>query len=361
MEKTSATTTISSISESEAQRAVRTRDASYDGKLFFAVITTGIFCRPSCRSRQAKPENLRFYESVESAKNAGFRACKRCTPESLGKENNKMVTVARYIEEHAEDKLTLAMLSKMFELSPSYLQKAFKATIGLSPKAFQEGVRQNQFKSLLSNGESVTDAVYATGYGSSNRVYENAMSNLGMTPGAYKAGAKGEVINYICKKSKFGHLMLAATEKGVCFVMFGPSDAELKSKLDDEFPKAQTKRAKNSKQLVLWFEAIDAYLNENKCMPTIPLDIRGTAFQLRVWEFLQSIEEGKTVSYAGVACGIRQPNAFRASATACAKNRIALLIPCHRVLRGDGSVGGYRWGVDTKEALLLIENSAERG
>ncbi len=345
------------IGENEAIQAVRKRDASYDGKLFFGVITTGVFCKPSCNSRRAKPENLRFYDSVQSAKKAGFRACKRCSPESLNQDDDKLVNIARYIEANAHEKITLSMLADRFDLSPAHLQKAFKATIGLSPKAFQEGIRHSQFKMLLKKGESVTDAVFAAGYGSSSRVYEKATTNIGMTPGAYKAGAKNETINYICKNTRFGRLMLAATNKGVCFVMFGSSEAELCKHLSEEFSLAQIKAVKSNKQLKEWFKAIEAYLNENQNMPNIPLDIRGTAFQLRVWAFLQSVEEGATVSYTDVANGIGQPNAFRAAASACGKNRIALLIPCHRVLRGDGSVGGYRWGVETKQALLQLEKS----
>jgi len=351
--------TNSVISDSEALTAVRNRDAGYDGKLIFAVITTGVFCRPSCKSRQANPENIRFYRTVEQAQQAGFRACKRCSPELLDArldgQSSKLVRVARYIESHADETLTLAGLAERFELSPTHLQKSFKSTIGLSPKAFQDGIRQQRFKALLKKGESVTDAVFAAGYGSASRVYEHASDKLGMTPGAYKTGAAGEQISFTCGATEFGYLMLAATDKGVCFAMFGNVEDELLEKLKAEFPKAATERVVGDNQLKQWYDEINRFLGAGVPMPSIPLDIRGTAFQLRVWAFLQSINEGDVVSYSDVAVGIGQPTAVRAAATACAKNRIALLIPCHRVLRGDGGIGGYRWGVDTKQYLLSLE------
>lgn len=346
--------TPTALTTAEALQAVRDRNAEYDGKFFFAVVTTGIYCRPSCSSRQAKEENLRFFDNIESAVAAGFRACKRCKPESQS-INNAMLDVARYIEVHAEDTLTLATLSKRFELSPTYLQKSFSEVFGLSPKVFQDGVRQNRFKSVLRKGESVTDAVFAAGYGSSSRVYEKTAAQLGMTPGAYKAGGAGETINYTCGETRFGRLLLAATDKGVCFAMLDDSEHELKKMLIQEFPRATLSRSKGSVQIDAWLQQIDFYLQEKQVMPAIPLDLRGTAFQMRVWQFLLSIDSGEVVSYRDVANGINQPTAIRAAATACAKNRVALLVPCHRVLRGDGGIGGYRWGVKTKQALLAME------
>lgn len=342
------------LSDAEALQAVRDRNAAYDGKLFFAVLTTGIYCRPSCSSRQANAENIRFFDSSSSAQAAGFRSCKRCKPETAP-DAGAMIDVARYIEAHADEKLSLAVLSDRFELSPTHLQKAFTATFGLSPKVFQDGVRQDKFKSLLRAGESVTDAVYAAGYGSSSRVYGKAGDRLGMTPGEYKAGAKGEVIHYTCGKTNVGMLMLAATNKGVCFAMFDENKSQLLAMLKHEFPHAKFEQARQSQQLQEWFAAIGACLSTDQIMPAIPLDLRGTTFQMRVWQFLQTIAAGSVVTYRDVAVGIDQPTAYRAAATACAKNRVALLVPCHRVLRGDGGMGGYRWGVDKKRQLLEWE------
>lgn len=348
--------TFAAFSHVEALQAVRTRNAAYDGKFFFAVVTTGIYCRPSCTSRQAKEENLRFYDNSESAIAAGFRACKRCKPGNQDGDS-LMITVARFIEAHSDEKLTLSTLSERFKLSPTHLQKAFSETFGLSPKVFQNGIRQSRFKSLLREGESVTDAVFSAGYGSSSRVYEKTADQLGMTPGAYKAGATGEQISYACGATRFGQLLLAATEKGVCFAMLGTSEKELLQKLNIEFPNAKLFASNEDSQINAWFIEIDHYLCAKRLMPTIPLDLRGTAFQLRVWQFLLSISSGNVVSYRDVAVGINQPTAIRAAATACAKNRVALLVPCHRVLRGDGGIGGYRWGVKTKQAILDMEKT----
>jgi len=351
---------IAAISDQEAHQAVRERDARYDGKLIFGVVTTGVFCKPSCKSRQARAENIRFFQTPAQARAAGFRACKRCTPEQLETDNAKLVEVARYIEAHSDDTLTLATLAARFEMSAAHLQKSFKATIGLSPKAFQDGIRAHRFKALLKKGESVTDAVFAAGYGSTSRVYEQASEKLGMTPGAYKTGAAGEQISYTCGTTQFGLLMLAATDKGVCFAMFGEHEDELIEKLKTEFPKATTQRTVDDEQLKQWFVQINHYLDTGASLNGIPLDIRGTAFQMRVWTFLQSINEGDVLSYTELAVGIGKPAAVRAAASACAKNRIALLIPCHRVLRGDGGIGGYRWGVETKRYLLSMEAQIAR-
>jgi len=352
----------SPIPDSEALQAVRDRNVAYDGKFFFAVVTTGIYCRPSCASRPALAENMRFFPSAEKAVSAGFRACKRCKPESLtGPEysigNHTVVDVARFIEARADEKITLSMLADEFDVSASHLQKVFSATFGLSPKAFQDGIRQQRFKSILRDGETVTDAVFAAGYGSSSRVYESASRQLGMTPGAYKKGAQGERIHFACGETSLGYLMLAATDKGVCFAMFGRHKNEVKKMLVDEFPQASIEPSPHSSQLDTWFIEIEQHLSTNQTMPDIPLDLRGTAFQMRVWQFLQTIAAGEVVSYKDVAVGIDKPTAIRAAATACAKNRVAVLVPCHRVLRGDGGIGGYRWGVDVKRKLLASEKA----
>lgn len=347
------------ISDTEAHAAVRNRDAAYDGRLFFAVVTTGIFCKPSCSSRAANPENMRFYPSAALAREQGFRACKRCSPEKSPADSNPVIKIARYIEANADQKLTLSDLAMHFELSPSYLQKLFKTNMGVSPKAFQDGIRQQRFKALLKADGTVTEAVFDAGFGSVSRAYENTTDQLGMTPAEYKAGAKGKKISYTCAatsaKKQMGFLMLAASDKGVCFAMFGSSKSALLSMLAEEFPEALLLKAKKSEQLKRWFAAIDEHLDKATALPEIPLDLKGTAFQLRVWSFLQSIAVGSVISYSDVAVGIGQPKAVRAAASACGKNRIAVLIPCHRVLRADGGLGGYRWGVSVKRRLIKLE------
>jgi len=345
------------LSDQEATEAVMNRDSAYDGRFYFGVVTTGIYCLPSCSSRQPRPENLRFFVSGDVAEQAGFRACKRCKPDTHSTQHANLIEVARYIESHVDERLSLNDLASQFSMSPTYLQKSFKAAIGLSPKTFQDGIRREQFKSLLKKGQSVTDAVFEAGYGSVSRVYENTESKLGMSPASYRAGAKGELIHYIAGQTALGVLMLAATNKGVCFAMFGEVESELLAKLESEFPKATLTLAENNKQVRAWFVAINKHLSSKAPRPSIPLDIRGTAFQLKVWQFLQSIDDGTTVSYTELAKGIGQPTATRSAATACGKNRIAVLVPCHRVLRGDGSLGGFRWGLERKQQLLDIETS----
>lgn len=352
------------IPAKEALQAVRARNPIYDGRLFFAVVTTGIYCKPSCSSRAAKDENIQFFNTGALAERAGYRACKRCKPELLNKtdaaENNTVIKIARFIEAHSQDTLTLASLAEEFNLSAAHLQKKFKAVFGLSPREFQDGIRQHRFKALLREGMSVTDSLYEAGFNSTSRVYEQANSKIGMTPGAYKAGAVGESIRYTCAKTPMGHLMLAATDKGVCFAMFDDSQPKLLELLKTEFPNADIVKAKDNKQLDAWYTEIKRFLAAERSMPTIPVDLRGSAFQLKVWHFLQTVAEGKAVNYSQVAQGINQPTAVRAAATACAKNRIALLIPCHRVLRADGGVGGYRWGADLKRELLALEASPRK-
>ena len=219
------------IPVNEALRAVRTRNLAYDGRFFFAVLTTGIYCKPSCPSRAAKDENMQFFNTGELAELAGYRACKRCKPELVSKvdavENTTVIKIARFVETHSDQALTLASLSEQFNLSQAHLQKKFKAVLGLSPREFQEGIRHNRFKALLRDGLSVTDSLYAAGFSSTSRVYEQAKSKIGMTPGAYKDGAIGESIHYTCAKTSMGYLMLAATDKGVCFAMFNSSQRKL--------------------------------------------------------------------------------------------------------------------------------------
>ena len=337
--------------------AVAKRDPSCDGRFVYAVITTGVFCRPSCPARPARPENLRFFPGIAEAEAAGFRPCKRCRPDNPLYDVERMVELARYIEAHAEDKLRLADLAERQGLSPAYLQKAFKAVFGVTPKAYQDAARLKTVKRLLKAGEGVTGAIFGSGYGSPSRFYEKAARHIGMTPGAYRSGGAGESIAFACRRTAFGHLMMAATDKGVCFVMFGDSCEALYEQLRREFPNAALKPSPDDEEQRLdqWMTALETHLVDGTPRPEVPLDLRGTAFQIKVWRFLQSIPAGDVLSYAEVAAGIDRPGAARAAGSACGKNRIAVLVPCHRVLRGDGELGGYRWGLDRKRALLDAE------
>ncbi|WP_263530789.1 bifunctional transcriptional activator/DNA repair enzyme AdaA [Marinomonas sargassi] len=342
------------LSKSEMEKAVLTRDSTFDGQFYYGVITTGVFCVPSCPSKAANPENIRFFEKSTDAMASGFRPCKRCNPAQQGKGIDHLIQVARYIENNLDEKLTLDTLAEVAQLSPSQLQKRFKASFGLSPKQYQDAIRMQSFKDSLSAGNSVTEAVYDSGFSSSSRVYGEASRQMGMTPKAYKDGGKGEVIHYACRPTDLGLIMMAATEKGVCSVQFGDEEGELFSQLSKEFPHADIRlsAAQDSLALDNWIEALDAHIHQGAPKPDIPLDIRGTAFQVTVWNFLMSIKEGQVMSYGEVAEKIGKEKAVRAVGTACGKNTIGYLIPCHRVLRSDGSLGGYRWGLERKRALL---------
>ena len=346
-------------SQAEMITAIKSRDEAYDGVFFYGVLTTGVFCKPSCSSRAANKENMRFFHDIESAKEGGFRSCKRCNPENLKRDLEKMINIARHIELHCDDRLTLTELSRIANLSPSRFQKVFKSALGVSPKEYQDASRLDKYKDALKKGESVTDAIYTAGYGSSSRVYGEVTRNMGMTPAAYRSGGAGESIYYAIRVSGLGPLMMAATERGVCFAQFGETLDQLLNQLKSEFPEASFTESPGRKGVELdkWIEALDAHVSQNAPRPDLPLDLRGTSFQLRVWRFLLSIKEGDVLSYGELAKEIDKPKAFRAVASACGANRVGVLVPCHRVLRGNGELGGYRWGIERKRVLL----DAERG
>jgi AraC family transcriptional regulator of adaptative response/methylated-DNA-[protein]-cysteine methyltransferase len=337
--------------------AVAGRDKAYDGRFVYAVVTTGGFCRPSCSARAARPENLRFFASNGAARAAGFRPCKRCRPEEVASGVERMVALARHIETHADEALSLASLASRAGLSASRLQRVFKATFGVTPKQYQDAARSERLKDLLKSSGGVADAIFAAGYGSTSRVYGEASRNVGMTPGAYRAGGAGETITYACRDSALGPLLMAAPKRGVCFAQFGKSERALIRQLQQEFPNAtlRASTATDAQELDAWVEALNEHLSAGAPRPELPLDLRGTAFQIRVWQFLLHVAEGDVVSYSEVAAGIGKPKAVRAAASACGANSIAELIPCHRVLRSDGGLGGYRWGSERYRALLVAE------
>lgn len=350
---------MTELTEEVMHEAVAGRDSTYDGQFVYGVITTGVYCLPSCTSRPARPENLRFFSTISAATAAGFRPCKRCQPRGDTTLVKRVEAVARFIESHAEERLTLGDLAKQMNLSPSHFQKVFKATLGVSPKTFQDSVRMNRLKGELREGKGVTDAILAVGFGSMSRVYGESVRELGMTPKAYRSGGAGEAIAYAFKESTLGPMLMAATEQGVCFVQFGENKEQLLNLLNSEFPKAtiQESSAQNAEALNAWIAALDSHISCGAPRPELPLDLRGTAFQVKVWRFLLSVKEGEVISYRELAANIEKPKAIRAAASACAANKVGVLVPCHRVLRGDGSLGGYRWGVEIKRALLDMERS----
>jgi AraC family transcriptional regulator of adaptative response/methylated-DNA-[protein]-cysteine methyltransferase len=296
-----------------------------------------------------------FYSRPEQAEKAGFRACLRCRPRSASgnPQSDLAKEICRYIEQHLDESITLGRLGKEFRQSPFHLQRRFKAALGITPRAYADSCRLRQLKRNLQSGDNVTRAMYDAGYGSSSRLYEKTASQLGMTPDKYRRGAIAAAIRYACADSPLGRMLIAATERGVCSIQFARSDGELIEGLKREFPFAARKPDEGGLQV--WVEAVLSKMTGGELNAELPLDIRATAFQRRVWTYLQSIPFGATQSYGDVAKALGQPTASRAVARACATNPVAVAIPCHRVVREDGNISGYRWGVERKKALLEME------
>lgn len=343
-----------------AWTAVDGRDHRFDGLFVYAVKTTGIYCRPSCPARRPLRANVAFYPSPAEAEAAGYRACRRCRPAGpQGTAAEQSVAQARaYIDAHFDEPITLDRLGDEVGLSPSHLQRTFKRLVGISPKAYQDARRLEAYKAKVGHQGrqegDVLDAAFEAGFGSSQALYALAGNRLGMTPGAYRRGGAGHHIRYTTLASAFGRLLLAVTERGVCAVSLGDADRALVAELEAEFPNAAVIE-RDDAALRAWAEPIIRYLDGVHVHPAVPLDCQGTDFQRRVWKVLQEIPYGETRSYGEVAAMIGQPSAARAVAQACANNKVALVVPCHRVVRGDGSLGGYRWGVDRKRRLLARE------
>ncbi|HET9097754.1 MAG TPA: bifunctional DNA-binding transcriptional regulator/O6-methylguanine-DNA methyltransferase Ada [Candidatus Baltobacteraceae bacterium] len=343
-------------------KAVQERDASQDGRLYFGVLTTGIYCRPSCAARLPLRGNVRFFESPQDAERAGLRPCKRCRPlETRDAAAQRIEEICRYIETHGEDPLTLETLARRAGMSRFHFQRTFKSVVGVTPKQYHDAQRVRALKEHLKSGPDVTAAVYDAGYGSPSRVYECAGTRLGMTPKEYRAAGKGVRITYVSFETPLGLLMAAATDRGLCFVQFGESHEQLEAMLRSEYPNAvhEPMREPHDSQFEGWVQALRAHLSGSKPHLDLPADIRATAFQLRVWNYLQRIPYGEVRSYAQVAQGIGRPKAARAVAHACASNVLALVIPCHRVIRGNGGLGGYKWGLPRKRALIDRERSGK--
>lgn len=345
-------------SEELKWNAVTARDGARDGEFVFAVSTTGVYCRPSCAARRPRRENVEFFDGPDAAERAGYRACLRCRPRALrgNRESDGVQAICRFIEQHLDEPVTLARLGQEFRQSPFHLQRRFKAVLGITPREYADSCRLKSLKRNLQSGDSVTRAMYDAGYGSSSRLYERTASQLGMTPDKYRRGAIAATIRYAFADSPLGRMLVAATEKGVCAIQFARSDGELLEGLKREFPFAVRKEDEGA--LRPWVKAMVRHIEGKDLDAALPLDIRATAFQRRVWTYLQSIPFGETKSYAEVAAGIGQPRAARAVARACATNPVAVEIPCHRVVRGDGSMGGYRWGMERKKALLELEQGS---
>lgn len=346
------------ISEEVSWRAVLARDAAQDGMFVFAVSTTGIYCRPSCPARRPRLENVNFFRLPEDAEKAGYRACLRCSPRTAGTNSRQdfMKSACRFIETHLDEPLSLARLAAEFSLSPFHFQRTFKAALGVTPRAYADSCRMKQLKRNLQAGHSVTRAMYDAGYGSSSRLYERTSTHLGMTPDKYRRGAIAAPIRYTIAESPLGRMLVAATGKGICAIQFGDSDEELEQGFKHEFPFASRRR--DDESLGAWARDLVSQMGGHPSS-RLPLDIQATAFQSKVWTYLQTIPIGQTRSYTEVANAIGQPSAARAVARACATNRLAVVIPCHRVVRGSGNLAGYRWGIQRKKALLELEKPSQ--
>lgn len=337
--------------------AVLRRDRSADGSFVYAVTSTGVYCRPSCPSRRPRADRVRFFADPSAAEEAGFRACKRCRPdETAATEGAQAVAdAAAFLRAHAAEAVTLASLAAEVGMSPAHLQRLFTRAFGCSPKRYQAALRAEALRDALRGGDTVAEAGYSAGFGSSRALYENASRRLGMSPNEYRSGGAGLTIRYTIVASPLGALLVGRTEKGVCAVLLDEADA-LVDDLAREFPSATLER--DDAALGEWAAAVVEAAGGHGA-PQVPLDLLGTEFQRRVWEELQRVPPGTTVSYSDVAAAVGRPKAVRAVASACAGNHVAVVVPCHRVVRSDGGIGGYKWGLERKRALLESEGAPE--
>ena len=338
--------------------AVVARDPKADGKFFYSVKTTGVYCRPSCAARTARPENVAFHLTAADAKQAGFRPCKRCKPDQpplAEHHTNKVAELCRLIE-NAEQVMSLEELANQAGLSAYHLHRVFKAVTGLTPRAYAAAHRAKRVRTELGRSGTVTDAIYGAGYNSNGRFYEESNQVLGMTPTNYRAGGANTEIRFAIGECSLGSILVAASERGVCAILLGDDPDQLARDLQDRFPRAELMGGDAGfEQLVA---KVVGFVEAPRLGLDLPLDVRGTAFQQRVWQALRQIPAGETVSYTEVAKRIGSPKSVRAVAQACAANALAVAIPCHRVVRNDGGLSGYRWGVERKRALLGREAKA---
>jgi AraC family transcriptional regulator, regulatory protein of adaptative response / methylated-DNA-[protein]-cysteine methyltransferase len=348
---------VPSVADDPRWALIVARDKTADGQLWYSVSTTGVYCRPSCPSRTANPTNVQLHDTLESAKATGFRPCKRCRPDgpSLQCENAGLVAKACRIIEESEEEPSLEHLAKSTGRSPSYFHRMFKATAGVTPKEYAVAQRAKRVRQGLASGNSVTETIYDAGFNSSGRFYENSTDMLGMTPSQYRAGGTDEDIKFAIGQATLGAILVASSKKGVAAILLGDDPEELVRDLQDRFPRAHLIGGDQEYEALV--ARVVAFVEKPEIGLDLPFDVRGTAFQQRVWRALREIPVGQTVSYAEIARRIGSPKAVRAVAGACAKNKLAVAIPCHRVVRMDGALSGYAWGVERKRILLDRENT----
>jgi AraC family transcriptional regulator of adaptative response/methylated-DNA-[protein]-cysteine methyltransferase len=339
--------------------AVMARDPGADGRFFYSVRTTGVYCRPSCAARVARPENVAFHASAADAQRAGFRACRRCRPEQLSRAVQQAALIAElcHFIETAELAPSLAELAERAQMSAYHLHRVFKARTGVTPKAYANAHRAERLRAELRRSASVTDALYGAGYNSGGHFYADAGKVLGMTPTRYRAGGIDTEIRFAIGQCSLGAILVARSDRGVCAILLGDDAEALAHDLQDRFPNARLLGGDASFER--WVAQVVGFVEAPSIGLDLPLDVRGTAFQQRVWQALREIPAGQTASYAEIAGRIGAPKSVRAVAQACGANALAVAIPCHRVVRSDGALSGYRWGVERKRALLAREAEAQ--
>lgn len=337
---------------------VLARDAQADGQFIFAVLTTGIFCRPSCTARHALRQNVRFFPDVQSALEAGFRPCKRCQPDKTHPQQQRLDKVAKACRLLEQDEaVSLEQLANEVALSPYHFHRLFKSVTGMTPKAWQQAWRARRLRTALATSETITDALLAAGFPDSSSYYRQADAALGMTAQQYRRGGDAADICFTVSDCTLGRCLVAQSQRGICAILLGDSDEALLMELQATFPRAR--RMEGSEAFDQRVAQVIARLDSPGAPFTLPLDLRGTAFQLQVWQALREVPAGETVSYQALAQKLGKPQAVRAVASACAANKLAIVIPCHRVVRSDGAISGYRWGRERKAQLLARERQKE--
>jgi len=347
--------TVSPRAEARYWQATLARDRRADGAFFFAVKSTQVYCRPSCPARRPLRKNTLFFSTRREAEQQGFRPCRRCKPNEIPAAVRIVQRAAAALTSDFDEAVNVAELARRVGVKTDALRRAFRQQAGLTPKELAAALRLRKFKKLLRQGSSIIDALYATGYGSSSRVYERSDAHLGMTPATYQKGGKGMKMRYTTAKSSLGEVLVAATERGVSAVYLGDAAGKLVNELRDEYPRAEIAPANGA--FTQWVEEIVARTEGSAPRRELPLDLQATAFQRRVWQELQRIPRGTTRTYSQIARAVGKPRAVRAVARACATNPVSIVVPCHRVVRADGNLAGYRWGLSRKEKLLERERA----
>ncbi|MCH2058677.1 MAG: methylated-DNA--[protein]-cysteine S-methyltransferase [Thalassotalea sp.] len=341
-------------------KAIIEQDSAFDFQFYYGVKTTNIFCNPSCHIKAPLKENVVYFDNISTALKAGYQACKECKPDHNANQDTgliKFLYVCRKIEEHSEGPLTALQLANSVGLTQYQLHRLFKKYLDVTPKSYIDQIQLNTLKVNLRASGSVTDAIFESGIESTSVIYGRMKSHLGMTPKKYREGGEGVQISYALGATNLGLVLIAATSKGLVFLQFGDREHQLLAQLLSEYPRAEIElmSSRNEEQLNHWLKLLNLFIDGISIDLDIPLDVRGTAFQKKVWDFLRSIPYGKVMSYGEIAQAIGEPKAFRAVANACASNNVALVIPCHRVIRGDGAIGGYRWGESRKRVIIDTE------